>query len=164
MAGIAIGNSIFTSHKDREYLRRSTRPQMLVSFYYNDEGAGYYFGNLGFGPAYLEWFQVTVDGEQKRSWDEVVQSLEFSGTPDIEFSNPGGTYHPEAYGRVFWVNPGPFSKELQAKRDRIEIYACYCSVFDECWAVANTAFEPMDVEECAPYPPGPFGLDSRGVP
>ena len=55
--------SAYTSYLNRDYLRRSQRPFMLASFYFNQEGSGFFFGNRGIGVAYVHWFQLLVDGK-----------------------------------------------------------------------------------------------------
>ena len=68
IALVAFILSIYNSWLNRDYLRRTNRPEMLVSFFYNDEGSGFMFGNVGLGQSYLKWFQILVDGKPQPSW------------------------------------------------------------------------------------------------
>ena len=52
----------YTAYLNRDYLQRSQEPEMFASFYYGD-GCGYRYGNIGIGPARVEWFQILVDDD-----------------------------------------------------------------------------------------------------
>ena len=148
--------AVYTSWLNRDYLRRSNRPEMQVSFFFSDEGSGFLFGNTGLGPAYLEWFQILVDGKPQPSWLAMGGALGFKRPPTFKFVRPGRTYQINSYNKTFWVPPGPLDQELRANRRRIEIRACYCSIFDECWVESDKA-DPRSVKTCEPFPQIRYG-------
>lgn len=160
----ALGLSIYTAWLDRDYLRRSHRPQMGGSFWFNENGSGYEFGNLGVGPAYLKWFQAEVDGKPQGSWGEMINALQLSDgkeTPDVTVSmaefmrwnNPRNIY---ASGQTYihlTVIPSKPEPLFRAQAEkRVNLRACYCSIFDECWEVGSLTNVPKPVKSCLPYP------------
>lgn len=43
--------------------------------------------------------------------------------------------------------------DMARQTGRIEMRACYCSVFDECWIAQTSVFPPMPVASCEPGAP-----------
>jgi hypothetical protein len=152
----ALFVSIYNSYLNRNYLRKSTKPEMLVSFFYNDQGSGFMFGNVGLGSAYLNWFQILVDGKPQSSWLAMGGALGFSSPPHFEFVKPGRIYQINSYNKHFWAPSGPLDDELRKNRSRIKIRACYCSIFDECW-IETDEKDPIEVKSCKPFPKILFG-------
>lgn len=114
------------------------------------------FGNTGIGPAYLHWFQILVDGKPKPSWLAMGAALGLKNHPKFDFVRPGRVYKPDSYNKHFWVQPGPLDEEIRSQHKRIELKACYCSIFDECWAVTNHS-DPVPVSSCRPHPEIRYG-------
>ena len=106
--------SIYNGWLNRDYLRKSTKPEMLVSYFYNDTGSGFMFGNVGLGPAYLEWFQIMVDGSPQPNWLSMGETLGLKEPPDFEFVRPGRIYQIDSYNKIFWVPAGSLDNELRA--------------------------------------------------
>lgn len=148
IAVCALVLSIYQGCEQKRFLKISGRPQLMISLYYGKDGAGFELGNNGIGYAILKTFEVLVDGEPRSSWDDVCRALGFAFRPSYEFLVP----HPETFiqpgpsAKVFWIEPGPQSKELLSKVDRISFKVCYCSIFDECWrAVEHGSSQRVDV-------------------
>jgi len=58
-------------------------------------------------------------------------------------------YTPGVYKKYFWVPPGVTDQELQHHASRIDMHACYCSIFDECWLMTRFT-DPTPVRSCYP--------------
>lgn len=143
--------TLYQAYLQRQYLRLSVRPRMTISFFYNNDGAGYMFGGTGIGYATLKSFEVLVDGKPQPDWAEMCRALGFATRPTMEFVVPRreGVFKPDSYNKIFWIPSGPQSDELIAKHGRTFVRACYCSVFeDECWQVNTRGGVPDLVDSC----------------
>jgi hypothetical protein len=129
--------------------------------------------NRGVGPAHEQSLRVKVDGKYVTSVDALLAA---SLTPDeaaevrkardeqvlnINKNNvkhrfvPGGTAQ-----MVFRIAKTPenahYWQMLDKAQEKWSLDFCYCSVFDECWYVANQWAEPAPVKECARDEPNEF--------
>ena len=158
----ALAFTINESRLAREHMRRSSQPELLVSFWYTKEWAGFRMSNAGLGPAQLKWFSVMVDGEAQPHWRQVFRALDFDPIPKYGFTVPGtfGWFTPDFNGRILTVAPGPAYQALKQLHPLIDIRGCYCSIYDDCWEfsrsgtkvpVANCDNKPQ-VEFTAPPP------------
>lgn len=165
----ALSLAIYTAWLNRDYLRKSHRPQMGGSFWYNENGSGFEFGNIGVGVAYLKWFQVEVDRKPVNNWGSMINALHLSDdTPPkapvsmdqyIHFNNPRPVYAPGQTYPHFTVSPGPPEAAFHKQGERVNLRACYCSLFDECWEVNSLTNVPKPREDaCFPYPDVRFGV------
>src|SRR5258708_37911062 len=146
----ALTFAIYQSLLQRQFLKLSVRPRMTASFYYNNEGAGYLFGNTGMGYGTLKTFEVSVDGKPQPSWQEMCRALGFALSPTFTFGVPytEDVIKPGDHYKTFWIPYGPEADEIKSKSKRILIRACYCSVFDECWRVSSDKALPESVNLC----------------
>lgn len=129
--------------------------------------------NRGVGPAHEKSLRIKVDGQYVTSVDGLIAA---SLTPDqaaevqrarkerilqINKNNvkhrfvPGG-----ATQMVFTVTRTPenatYWQLLDDAQKKWVINFCYCSVFDECWYVADKWSEPEPVKECVRDEPNEF--------
>ena len=148
----ALVFSLYSAWLERDHQMRSTRPEMLASFVFDQDGSGFRFGNIGLGPARLKWFQVLVDGQPKKDWEDMLRAVGISPLPDYSFGYPQPIYSTESYERLFLVKPGSGDMKLRTERNRIELRACYCSIFDECWVSSDRAVPPRRIGTCEPAP------------
>lgn len=155
----AFALTLYTSYLGREYLRRSQRPRMQASYFYNDEGSGFMFGNVGVGPAYLSWFQIQVDGVPQSDWRAMGGPLGLKSPPHFEFNRPGPVYRVDSYTKHFWISPGDLDNEFREQNKRVNLVACYCSLFDEYWIVERFNNTPRSVSNCSPKPNIHYGGD-----
>jgi hypothetical protein len=146
----ALAFTVYQGYLQREFLRLSIQPRMIVSFFYNEQGSGFMFGGAGIGYANLKVFEVFVDGKAQSSWLEMCHALGFAAGPRFEFvvPRPDTVFKPDSYDKVFWIASSPDSEELKLKHGRILIRACYCSVFDECWQVDTRDSHRRAVSAC----------------
>ena len=137
----------------RHYQRLQVEPKIAVSFFYNQDGAGFIFSNAGFGPADVLWTQVLVDEEPQATWLEVGAALQFQAPPQFAFSIPANVWTAGSSGRIFWAPPGALERELREKADRIRIDSCYCSILRDCWvSSSSTTKGRYSVSSCPPEP------------
>lgn len=146
----ALSFSIYQGFLQRQFLKLSVKPRMTISFFYNNDGAGFMFGGTGIGYATMKTFDVLVDGKPQSSWLEMCRALGYSSPPQFDFTvpRPETVFKPDTYNKVFWISSGPQSEELRSKHGRVFIQACYCSVFDECWTVDTHNDSPTRVNLC----------------
>jgi hypothetical protein len=146
----ALTFAIYQSLLQRQFLRLSVRPHMIISFNYDNDGAGFMFGNTGMGYGTIKTFEVLVDGRPQPNWQEVCRTLGFASSPAFEFlvPYPEEVLKPDSVHRSFWMPYGPEAEELKLKKERIFVKVCYCSVFDECWKVDSRSGLPERVNQC----------------
>jgi hypothetical protein len=124
---------------------------MLSSFYFNQEGSGFKFGNIGLGPARVKWFQVFVDETPMPDWKDMLRAIGIDETGFI-FAYPQPIYPTDSYNILFKVEAGPADNKLRNEAQRIRLVVCYCSIFDECWIGLPGARPPRPVKQCEPPP------------
>ena len=93
VSGWAVWVAIDSARATREHNKLSVRSHISLSFYANDKGAGVLRTVSGLGPAIINSFDVTVDGKQVNTWEQVLKAL---GIPEI-------MYHPQSG----WFDKGP---------------------------------------------------------
>ena len=116
--------------------------------------------NAGNGLARVVWFELRVDGQPMGSMEQAVKTL-VPAAPVIEHaaSNTiakrvlaaGGNLH--VFG---WQRPADDQVQLgqawatldKARFGKMEVQACYCSVFEECWTSTMNGDVPKPVQDC----------------
>jgi hypothetical protein len=137
----ALVFSVYQACEQRNFQKLSARPRLIVSFNYNNAGAGITFGNFGIGYAMLKSFEVLVDGKPQPNWEEMCRALGFGPTaPTYDFLVPStdSVIKPDSSEKIFWIHEGPQAEELKLKIARIQIRSCYCSIYDECRQLLRT--------------------------
>jgi hypothetical protein len=84
----ALVISSFQVHAIRRHQRLSVIPWLGISFYYNEEGAGWVLDRSGTGPALLQTFEVFVDGIPQPHWLAAGYALSLPPPPNLEFTVP----------------------------------------------------------------------------
>lgn len=129
---------------------------------------GFTVVNQGVGPARVRWMEVSVDGKPVPNTTALM--LRAARLPADARLDRRDVYTSGIRGRVLrageeitflrWhhaVQREPVWSALDTARfGRIEIRACYCSVFDECWISHSESPDPVAVAQC-PVVPVPFG-------
>jgi hypothetical protein len=129
--------------------------------------------NRGVGPAHEKSLRVKVDGQYAASVDALIAA---SLTPDqaaevqkarddsvlvITKNNvkhrfvPGGAEQ-MIFRTIRTPENARFWDLLDDAQKKWSIEFCYCSVFDECWYVANKWAEPEPVKQCTRDEPNEF--------
>lgn len=129
---------------------------------------GFTVVNQGVGPARVRWMEISVDGKPVPNTTALM--LRAARLPADARLDRRDVYTSGIQGRVLrageeitflrWhhaVQREPVWSALdKARFGRIEIRACYCSVFDECWISHSESPDPVAVAQC-PVVPVPFG-------
>ena len=167
IALIALTFSLYEGCENREERRRSreqqriaTQPRMVLNYRYrfttpDESELEYIFMNVGLGPAEVKWFSVRVDGKEQKNWNEMFKALGLNY--EAPFSVPGNFYPSAGGGTILKIGPGRIAVAFELKRHRIDMSACYCSVYqaiysDKCWIMDITASERKPVDTCLPAP------------
>jgi hypothetical protein len=124
--------------------------------------------NQGVGPAHEKSLRVKVDGHYVRSMRELYSATIGEQPPE---PHPFGNQMVKNGVRtrfiaasqqqmIFRIPKTPENAtlwdRLQAAQSRWSVEYCYCSVFDECWWVANKWAEPQSVKQCTRDEPHEF--------
>jgi hypothetical protein len=127
----------------REQQRASVWPRIVASVT-NTDTFTVTVRNHGIGPALVESAVVTFDGKPEPRWGPVVRGL--VGLPEDRFDYPRGYVHSTLNGQVLLpgaaisilrVPPGPGADSASARSGRLGMEVCYCSVYHECWRMAD---------------------------
>ncbi len=159
----AVGLSLNEFSAQRTHDKLSVFPRLIYSFEFNETGAGWVSANVGIGPARLRGFEIIVDGiplpaetdEGKTPLpDMLVKALGLPPTSS-KFTEPraGDLYEPNHENKLFWLQPGPAEKLILKEWNRVEIKACYCSMYDECWTDSERGprGEPRRDDNCEDF-------------
>ncbi len=133
----ALSLSFYSACQTRRTARLSAKPYVQLTFGFNEKGAGWTYRNMGLGSAIVTSFEVSLDGQRLRSWDELIRKLGLTGDGAIKFTvaGPGNISSPYKTGdfaEIFWV-PVEDREKLMSNSSRVRISTCYCSMYKECW-------------------------------
>jgi hypothetical protein len=118
--------------------------------------------NQGHGLARVVWFELRVDGKARPGMDAVIRALDPTADPKLSYASAAVAPRVFAGGaeqRFFhWEQPPAkdtaareaWQRLDKARFKRIEVEACYCSVFEECWTSRLVGDLPKPVAECRP--------------
>jgi len=153
----AIALTLYGGCQDRHFRRLSVRPEMGIEFSAGRTWSGWTMGNSGMGPARVRWFQVTLDGQPKKSWAELKSALPLP-RGEFTFSDP----YPETIIRQgesvsLFGFPGDYPERARLRQvaPRVAMSVCYCSLYEECFR-AGSASGYIVKESCRLPPPGAF--------
>jgi hypothetical protein len=117
--------------------------------------------NVGTGVARIAWFEFRLDGKPMQDMSATIQALHPNIKPMPSFNSGPVARRVFAAGaeqRFFgWAKPAPDSKEFlaawtaldKARFKRIEVEACYCSVFNDCWTSKLNGEVPTPAPLCS---------------
>jgi hypothetical protein len=115
--------------------------------------------NNGVGPGEIRWAEARLDGRPVARLTDLLQSC--CGLKDAKTtaSLSGRMISPQTSFDFLVLQPTAETRagvdrfSQLSMSDRIEMRICYCSVFDECWAIRTSGEErPMRVKQCPPTP------------
>ena len=148
----ALAVSLYEASLMREQQQSAVLPilELARSFYINTEEAAaedkwrlsLHVENVGIGPARINDFRVTVDGEPKTSWLAAMQALlgEEISIAYGQSSINGRTIPPQRSVTMFDLVDTRLAAKIVEEFERLDFEACYCSVYDECWTSSYTQF------------------------
>ena len=165
----ALALSFYSACQTRKTTRLSARPYIQLSFDFNDRGAGWTYRNMGQGLAIVRSFEVSLDGQRLRSWNELRKGLNLTTGP-LTFSVPGPgniavPYKPGDTTEIFWVSASD-RERLTSNWERVRIATCYCSLYNDCWKSFSSKDKqdsiPEEASSCEMPPAGErFGVEVR---
>ena len=166
VALFALMLAIYSARQTRNTTHLSVRPYVQLSFAFTDHGAGWRYRNLGLGPGLVESFEVSLDGQRLRTWNDLYKKLGLTGPMTFSVPGPGNMSVPYKTGddtEVFWVTPAD-SDKLTSSAQRVQINTCYCSLYEDCWTSHFSRESPDSVPEevssCKVIPPEErFGVE-----
>jgi hypothetical protein len=152
--------SLYSACETRKVTHLSARPYIQLSFYYKEQGAGWTFRNMGLGPAIVHSFEVSLDGQPLRNWNELQSKLGLSNNIKFSVAAPGNMSVPYKTGDeseiLFWDMEPSDNKKLTANSTRVRIMTCYCSLYNECWksrySIEQADSMPEEVSSCKVIP------------
>jgi hypothetical protein len=147
----ALGVSLYETSLMREEQRAAVIPLVELSRSYylehdNAEGErvrlDLNIANVGIGPARVSDFQVRVDGQPQATWGETIQALigRDQAVSYVQSTINGRTIPPDRSIKMLQLEDSDVAREILAEFNRLEIEACFCSVFDECWLASSRSF------------------------
>lgn len=150
----ALGVSMYETSLMREEQRAAVIPILELGRSYNvsqSDPSKNRFSliaqNVGIGPARVVDFTVRVDDKPQPSWDVMLKAL--TGQDQrIRHSMSvinNRTIPPDRTIEIFELKDMAFINRVLEEFDRVELEACYCSIFDECWTTTSTAFGASEV-------------------
>jgi hypothetical protein len=157
----ALAVSLYEAKLMREEQRSAVLPilELSRSYYVNDERDDSEWRlllqaeNVGIGPARVLDFRVTVDGKAHPTWASAMGAMLGRGDA-VRYGQStinGRTIPPARSVTMFDLANTELAAELVEQWERLDFEACYCSVFDECWETAYSAFgSPVAVDACVP--------------
>lgn len=129
----------------------------------------YMLVNNGIGPARIEWVELKYKGKPMADIDALLSAC-CAMTQKVDFAMnrrgnvAGALVRAGDMMSMFAADqPGsnnPMFDALHRSMPDIEVSACYCSVFDECYLRDRDAKKPQAVEQCTP-PAVPFRPDYK---
>jgi hypothetical protein len=124
------------------------------------------FVNAGVGPAHEESLRVKVHGRYVRSSAELIATVLGSATAkqfvgQVTKNGVRTRFVPGGASQMVFKIPrtaaiGSAWDQLRKDDGNWDIEYCYCSVFNECWAVPNVRTEPQAVKQCTRDEPHEF--------
>lgn len=150
---------------ERKNARLSVLPSVWLSTYIGDvEGEGYYkigLTNKGLGPAVIERFDVSYQGQPVYNWDELVRKMAthvgsdktFEGSVLRSTRSPvspgimleaGGVAYP--FQTDYSMDPDGLRLLMRASIN-MEISLCYCSLYEDCFRT-ELFKRPLKVASC----------------
>ena len=156
----ALGVSLYETSLMREEQRAAVIPLVELSrSYYLEEGEDgsenlrliFNLENVGIGPARIQDFRVTVDGEPQPTWRAAMNTLlgEDVTATYVQSTINGRTIPVDRRVSMFDLRDSSIAQRMLAEFERLDFAACYCSVFDECWQTSYRTFgAAAEVESC----------------
>jgi hypothetical protein len=178
ISAASLYTAYHTSHSMERLVHASSWPSLqLDSSNETAEGAAallFDIHNTGVGPAQIHDFTILVDGQPVPSegWliDNLIKACCNEARAEV-LAAAGGNLHDmlgadttnpvasrslapnERVSAIRWPRTDRNAVlwrqlDLARQRGRIQLRACYCSVFDECWAANSHEFPPQPVRSC----------------
>ncbi len=160
----ALGVSLYETSLMRQEQRAAVMPllELSQSFYSEDAAKSITnfrldlnVTNVGIGPARVSAYQVNVDGRPQDTWAHAIGALLGHGEVSFPYTKSnisGRTIPPDRSIRILSIADSASALRVEAELERLEMAACYCSVFNECWITSSRDFGAARVvQECTEF-------------
>lgn len=139
VAALALFVSVNELRDARKHERISAQPHLTYTFFYNDKGAGWKLQNNGLGTARLRGFRMFVDGKPLRDFNDLAPALGLPPPFHRSYTLPmvGDRYATGHETDLYWVQPSSAATTLREQWTRVNIQACYCSLYADCWLFSS---------------------------
>ena len=119
----------------RNQQRINAQPRLTYTYFYDESGAGWKIHNGGLGAARLRGFRMFVDAQPVNDFVNLGKDLGLPQPVSFRFTNPmvGDRWAAGHENILYWVEPGPAAAVLRKQWTRVNIQACYCSLYGDCW-------------------------------
>lgn len=112
--------------------------------------------NNGVGPAMLGPMEVRYNGHPVRDAEALLSACcGYRPGQKASFGTnvvPGSVLRPGERIEYFVMSDTPDNAaivhELERKRYALDVRACYCSIFDDCWIIRGARAKPDAVKQC----------------
>ncbi len=136
--------SIYEASLIRQSQRAATWPYVEIGASLSAGRVTIWVENTGVGPARIQAGALTYKGELQEDWQQLMRNLggEIADSVDIYKSLINGRVLPANSEReaIFALTKNSAAEEKMIMLIRrairsgdLDIYVCYCSVYDECW-------------------------------
>ncbi len=170
-AVVAVSALLVSSYQTkimREQQKMSAWPRVAEGNTGGDSTYAWVISNVGVGPAVVRSATISTHGRALHDWGDVLRAaLHIDGTAlDSAIAHARITTSSVRRGRVLLSGAttelirvdGPLGKPLRRflNDSTTLLRLCYCSVYDDCWAIDSRADEPVEVRACPDEPPREF--------
>jgi len=149
----ALGTAVYQAKLSRDQAAASVWPY-LIQGNSGNEGYAAIVQNLGVGPAKIGGFEVTVDGKPAKNWANAAEAmglkLSWKGHRTTSF-RPGIVVPAGTVIDLLHLPDSTDAKLFRGQLDRMRVWVCYCSIYDQCWTVA-TKESPAPTKVCRDVP------------
>ena len=131
--------SLYEFRAARTQQRINAQPRLTYTYFYDESGAGWKILNSGLGASRLRGFRMFVDGKPVNDFVDVGKDLGLPQPVPFRFTNPmvGERWAAGHENILYWVGPGPAASVLCEQWTRVNIQACYCSLYGDCWLFSS---------------------------
>lgn len=168
LAGVFTGAvALYAALGESQAVRQQTAAtvwpyvQFIINDHANDDEAhmALEMSNVGVGPARIRDIQIQVGGEPYVGWDALLEKFLGEAARDAEYGRSTVKRRVLAPGEsltFFQTRNRDLVLAMQSAifQGDISLRYCYCSIFDDCWAVHIERIagpEPMPVDVCPDY-------------
>src|SRR5437016_619492 len=136
VSAVAVG--LYEAQLQRAHDRAEVWPHVEISTYTTPQGASLFVENTGIGPAIIKSIVVTVDGQPRKNWPDVMHALNDSAPMPTSMSTVADRAL-RGGDKVTMValDQKSIPPKFWQWISRVSITTCYSSVFGDSWIVSD---------------------------
>lgn len=160
-SSIAAGAMVYQTHVIEEQFAATVWPYLSVNITNSEKSVAVGLTNDGAGPALIRSARLILDGKTVDGWNALLQPLyDDPALRSKKFSaqtsslNGSDTLRPGDSKPLLMLQSANADVIAAAKKHRVTLQLCYCSINDRCWNLndtlgSNTPDIPQQVNGCA---------------